>query len=102
MALYVKLIQQAEATGQPARPAKIRGIRREVKSRISAQAEIVGWPTEANVKALSAGGKPLKFAIAGHAIELYEHGRFRANEMINRSLPYVVAYVPELDLEWPY
>jgi len=99
MPLYIKQEREAERDypSQPARAAKIRSIRREARSRLVA----LGITYTPSIQDFAF--EPPEAILQGinRTMDIIRHGRSRCREMINRPLPYVVAYDAETDAEWP-
>ena len=97
--MYKKLITEADQTGQPARGAKCRGIRREAKERMAACTNV---PTLSELLDLISKGVRPRIHCFHVAIRTEKYGRSKCRDMIDSSLPVVVAYDPETDSGWPY
>lgn len=109
MPLYVRFVQEAIAnwSHQPAREAKIRGIRRQAKSQIVTGNGGVSSLSLAERQARTVFDSPGPIFTVGEqnasdlTSRIWRHGRKRCQEMLNRPLPYVVAYDPATDPDWP-
>jgi len=100
--MYRVLIQEAEATGDPVRATKCRGIRREARAHIVTNCPTDEIPTEAQLESIVSSFRPLRVGCFRRISAIEKYGRGECRDMINRSLPYVVAYDPETDPVWPY
>lgn len=103
MPLYTQQLQIAinDFSHQPAREAKIRGIRRELNSRSDVKYVGVYLPTSAEILVVVRSGGRFRMPLQDWQRSAIGHGRFRAKQMITRALPFVVAYDPTTDPDWP-
>lgn len=98
--MYKILINEADATGQPARGAKCRGIRRVARTKVDALyagVSIDGVAIVARVRAFGGVAIPRITRL----VPLEQYGRKKCRLMINANLPVVVAYDPDTDTGWP-
>lgn len=95
---YQRFLRQAENDypNQPARAAKIRGIRRELDTRLGAAAFEFSPEDAADFL-----GNYEQMIKSLRRRSLFTHGRRRCRQMLNRPLSFVTAYDPETDAEWP-
>lgn len=100
--MYRIIIAEADATGQPARGTKCRGIRRQARIHIADTCPPAEIPTEAQILALLRSFKPFRIGCIIRATAIEKYGRTQCRDMIDRSLPYVVAYDPDTDPVWPF
>lgn len=100
--MYRALIKEAEATGDPVRATKCRAIRREARERIVINCPVSELLSEAEILAIIASFKFLKIRCVIRASAIEKYGRLECRKMIDRPLPFVVAYDPDTDPVWPF
>ena len=100
--MYKRLIRQAIATGDPARAAKCRGIRREAQRRFSIACPPEEYPTEADIFILINSFSTARIHCIDNIMEVALYGRSQCRKMIDRRLAFVVSYDPVTDPEWPF